>query len=57
MSTRLSKTLVKGKNGPWLIVPFTIREYTLDKFKEVEEEAEELKGLFLLVLKLCRVSR
>ena len=44
MTQGFSRVLNKVRKKPSLAFPLTIGEYAVEKFKQVEKEAEELKG-------------
>lgn len=44
VTTRLSKTLLKGKKGPWDLFPLTIGEFYHENFTESKVEDKEIKG-------------
>ena len=46
MTTDFSKVLTKGKKKPWPTLPLTIDTYTVKDFREVEAEAEEIRGFY-----------
>ena len=47
MSGDFSKVLTKGKKKPWPTLSLTIGAYTVKDFREVEEEAEHIRGFCL----------
>ena len=47
MTSSFSKVLTKGKKKPWPKLPLTIDAYTVKDFREVEAEAEEMRGFHL----------
>ena len=47
MTFGFSKVLTKGKKKPWPTLPLTIGAYLIKDFREVEAEAEKIKGFFL----------
>ena len=50
MTGGFTKVLTKGKKKPWPSLPLTIRAYTVKDFKEVEAEAEQMRGYHLPTL-------
>ena len=44
MTFGFSKVLTKGKKKPWPTLPLTIGAYIVKDFREVEAEAEQIKG-------------
>lgn len=52
LTSRLSKTIEKGKKGPCHVFPLTIGVHSLENFKEAEAKVEEIKGFYFVDLSL-----
>ena len=50
MTSGFSKVLTKGKKKSWPTLPLTIDAYRVKDFREVEEEAEEMRSFHLGLL-------
>lgn len=50
MTQGFSKILKKGKKKPWPAFPLTIGAYMVKNFKQVEAQADVLKGNLFIML-------